>query len=391
MGDPFRSASSPAILLHPALQHIAIRVYRGHSLHGTQETSVHLGALIVALPNLTSLVWEGGSNNLLPRALELLGAQSPARLRGLRMDSCMRLPRPALLAISRFVNLEELSLGIDAGGESDPPLPPLDLPTLQTLSVSGRTFDIARVLSVLVSPNLSSLALTILRHERNPALDAALAALPPTLTTLDMRVKRILTPPPTVPLAEVLQPALGIPTLTHADFALEDSHLVTAREEDYAALAGAWPRLHALDIEFEHGRAMGEGGEPGVQALVAFARGCPDLVALTLPVLACANPPPAGAVPVFDHGLRSLVLADMFAGQDAEGPLRGQLRVLRTFELAQLLDRMFPNLDLSDEEVRREYWMSDTQWWRSIKIALAAFQRGRRGTHRDTVVPTAPL
>ncbi|KAI0822450.1 hypothetical protein BC628DRAFT_1501746 [Trametes gibbosa] len=131
-------------------------------------------------------------------------------------------------------------------------------------------------------------------------------------------------------------------------------------DEDVRAMAGAWPGLRVLEIALREGPAVsagaGEGGAsgarlPSVYSLEAFARQCPELVSLRLPVrqeagAALDEPAPgvgdaaegwdaaSGVGGGHGHGLREVWLAGAWFSREESG------RVRRFF------GRTFPRADL---------------------------------------------
>ncbi|KAH9914079.1 uncharacterized protein BXZ73DRAFT_106726 [Epithele typhae] len=117
---------------------------------------------------------------------------------------------------------------------------PIDLPTLRTLTVhQGPSTMLSQLLKALQAPTLSRLIML----PQNDDVD--------TLDELRALVAAVAAPPspPPVPLAEFLRPWLALPQLRDLTLRCRDPTALAAGDEDYLALACAWPGLRVLDVQ----------------------------------------------------------------------------------------------------------------------------------------------
>ena len=106
----------------------------------------------------------------------------------------------------------------------------------------------------------------------------------------------------------------------------------------FASVAKAWPQLVALSIATPDERADNAPTTRTITAhtLLVLARGCPRLQMLRLPRMQVPRPEDVHGYPVLRHGLRMLFVDQ--PGAVSEDDYAAS---------ALLLDRLFPELDLS--------------------------------------------
>ncbi|KAH9848624.1 hypothetical protein C2E23DRAFT_888881 [Lenzites betulinus] len=315
-------------------------------------------------PDVEELSLEGIE---LPASLEPLLAFK--RLRSLRLGTvaasvseivsyCAAMPTLSTLSVD-LTNSRASASGLTHGrssgtvhSESD-----LALHTLQELRVIGAPSTIAALLHA-VHPDspLQRVALSISIPASDPDSDsgprcAELLATRFARTLRSVRVQYARQASRATAFAHYARPLLPLRGLRECRIAVAGDAPVELRDEDVRAMAEAWPALAALGVTVRAspaaggmgtGPGMGGAGRPSVFSLAEFARHCPDLVSLRLPV--------HQAVPLHDearlgglrdegsaggvHGLREVWLdGAWFAQEDSE-------RVRRFFA------RTFPRADL---------------------------------------------
>ena len=111
---------------------------------------------------------------------------------------------------------------------------------------------------------------------------------------------------------------------------------------------------------------------PTVHALIALARHCPHLTCLCIPELDASVLPLVGSVPLMAHGPLDLCIQNLVGTED----------IVTQFDVAGILDRLFPRLDLEYgiEELQRYGDNPNPFLEESVNISnlLRAMQMGRR-------------
>lgn len=267
-----------------------------------------------------------------------------------------------LQSISQMTTLRDLTLevSLDRNSESVALLPLGGaFLGLHRLHLSGKIADLRRVFEVCECPRLSKLALSISGRTMVDSLLDGLAAicgrLPTSLIDLAMSISAKIsgletrTPVPSqIPglmrvttqrasALDILRPFLAFRALESVSIALEH-YAPRLSDADARAFAHAWPALArfafscerpALALLSRTARSITLAG------LAAFARGCPRLAALSLPVLdirAALAPSPLGE----GHGqtaLRALAVHEFLGGREAD-----------LFAVALALDVLFPSV-----------------------------------------------
>lgn len=179
---------------------------------------------------------------------------------------------------------------------------------------------------------------------------------------------------PPATLSAFITPLLALSSITV--FRLTSHpHGFSVNDADAAALARWWPRIVELVLYTRGVNDVSE-EEPLHEmvtsaALVTLARACPELRILALPGLCVAedelSPTKISEVPLLAHGLEKLDL--------------GRVIVADASMCALLLDRIFPQLDVSEEEYlgpALQRLDDVSQEWLPVKLALAAFRLASR-------------
>ena len=178
---------------------------------------------------------------------------------------------------------------------------------------------------------------------------------------------------PPATLSAFITPLLALSSITVFHLT-SHPHGFSVNNADVAALARGWPHIIELVL---YSRAFNDPtSEPLHEmvtsaALLTLARACPELRILALPGLCVAedelSPTKISEVPLLAHGLEKLDL--------------GRVMVTDASMCALLLDRIFPQLDVSEEEylgpaLQRIDDVSEE--WLPVKLALAAFRLASR-------------
>ncbi|KAI0366741.1 hypothetical protein BV20DRAFT_971472 [Pilatotrama ljubarskyi] len=400
------SASEPGriVLLTPTLRHLVLSVEP--ALSGTEEaqhiiTTVMEVAQKVCIPHLASL--RITSHGYLTASMQPVLPPWPqlSHLQELEIMTSFLLDAEILQTLSGFSGLRKLT--VSARLLFDVTALPITRPrspfsALRDLKIIGAPRVCAIFLEAVAPVQLDSLALRFTEWHLMPQDDPELALLMAALTTTATRALRRLEfafasyQLPTS-LLEVVQPALALDGLTHVTFRmdkLQDSLPVT--DAALCTMAQAWPNL--VDFEMSFGESDGDEEDlaiddpPSAQALILFAQRHPRLVRLVWPYVCMTEPfglPELRTVPLLDHGLQ--VFRTSLVEKDGLPKHRAY---------AMLLDRLFPNLDLSDADAqypgtKMMYYRERHQNWHDVEQLLLAIQDGRRGAHRLPVSPSAPI
>ncbi|KAI0359197.1 hypothetical protein OH77DRAFT_1010464 [Trametes cingulata] len=271
------------------------------------------------------------------------------------------------------------------------------LPLVEKIRLSSTLPGLANVLGVVSFAALSSLEFEAWYYCH--ILDIAISTdLPPILSALPSGLRRLHVAIACISCDDKhhLEPAGVFATLAQSQPGLEDvsftfqgflGHLNT--NEMLLAAAGSWPNLTSYRLAFQFGSdsvhrptnrntppwyRRRDGSLPSVATLIRFAESHPRLRHLHLPGIdMCGSLPSRRTfVPALNHGLRSLDLS--FLQQDR--PL---------FELALILDKLFPNLDLTGAEdfaVVSSHSSGDPDLTiHMLHTILLALQIGRRHPH----------
>ncbi|KAI0366735.1 hypothetical protein BV20DRAFT_628981 [Pilatotrama ljubarskyi] len=258
-------------------------------------------------------------------------------------------------------------------------------PTLRDLKIIGRPRVCSIFLEAVAPVQLESLALEftewLLALQDDPEVAFLNAALT-TTTTRALRRLRFTFSSYQLPgsLLEIAQPTRALDGLTHVAFRinkLEDGLPVTGTA--LCTMAQAWPNL--VDFEMSIGESNGDDEDldiddpPTARALIQFAERHPRLVRLVWPYVCMAESfelPELRTVPLLDHGLQ--VFRTSLVEKDGLPKHRAY---------AMLLDRLFPNLDLSDADARYPgtkmmFYRERHQNWHDVEQLLLAIQDGRK-------------
>ncbi|KAH9914084.1 uncharacterized protein BXZ73DRAFT_81757 [Epithele typhae] len=197
---------------------------------------------------------------------------------------------PALRSVGTLKQLVALSINCSTTGDWDG-VTSIDLPTLQTLIVPvGSSTALCLLLKALQAPKLNRLVMLAENHhvdtlDEIAALVAAVAASPISTTIHDLTLH--IDPKPLVradnriaggtPLAEFLGPWLTLSPLRALTVHCRDPGAIAAGDDDYYALACAWPELQNIVVrDCGHGPRH-DGPDPSRATTYHFAMHCRQL------------------------------------------------------------------------------------------------------------------
>ncbi|KAI0352060.1 hypothetical protein OH77DRAFT_1409962 [Trametes cingulata] len=396
------------ILLSPTLRHLVISAEPSPS-HVVMDEAEHIANTVmdvvrkVCIPHLDSL--RIVSLTHLPIAVETL--VSPwtqlSHLQELEIACTYPVEADMLQTLATFPQLRKLTLStavyVDTSLIQPPNRPTPAFPALQELKLIGRARVTPLYLERIAPTSLTSLSLKFTEWPSALQDDAELTQLKTALTATATRALRRLEftfaarhfPSD---ILEIVQPVLPLDGLTHIALRIEKlQEFFPLTETTLCAMATAWPNL----VDFEISVAESDGDDhdldvedpPTAQSLILFAEQHPKLVRLVWPYVCMTvirTLPELRAVPLLDHGLQ------VFRTSIVE---KAPMPTYRAY--AMLLDRLFPNLDLTDADIRYPaatkltYFRERHGNWYDVEQLLLAIQEGRRGSHRLPVPSTNVL
>ncbi|KAI0333327.1 hypothetical protein GY45DRAFT_1432553 [Cubamyces sp. BRFM 1775] len=387
----------PLILVSPTLWHLGISVHESILSEDDLALSSLFSSLGPVFASLESLIIDAGSyvglvDNWLTspdcetrfidltdaRALQHLEIQTPLyTVSNSFVRSCEDIGLRSLSLV-----IAELDLDVSFDNEDPSPL----RVTLRELHLSGDPHLLMPFIEHVVGPSLEVLDLqfTGIRHtplnEFHTILGRVVAKISPNVTRFSLTLADSDIEMPwdmrQVPAIELLRPLLPKAHLTHVALILaykRDHGLFT--QQDMVAMADIWPNLVELRISNTQCQPPSNGhrSSPCVGDLIHFAERHPRLEHLVLPSLnADAKSLPAlHEVPQLNHRLEFLRIQ----------AITGFPYYRTTFALAQILDRVFPYLDLSRPQFEGPRGIGRTRVdvWDEVERALLALQTGRRG------------
>ncbi|KAM5540935.1 hypothetical protein V8D89_005246 [Ganoderma adspersum] len=292
------------------------------------------------------------------------------RLRHLKLRPGTHVELNHLRPLTALPNLEYLDIRLSA---RDPPNLRIALPGLRSLAVSCWNFDIIGTLLAHVdTPELRTFSLTE-EHgystnisQELPGHIRALVTKCPSLAAFEWissdRGYRGLSG---VPLAELVAPLLSHRGMRRLSVSLGDNGpVVPYTPADFRTIAEAWPDLEAFRLHGREYRRDGSGGARAEQyadleSIVAFARHCPRLRSLHVPVVQF-DPSDSDAVaeelvrraqsPVSPHWLHELFVEHIHMTSGCSGERDGdRRRELSTVQFRGLMEKVFPSAIVRDQ------------------------------------------
>ncbi|OCH92359.1 hypothetical protein OBBRIDRAFT_833483 [Obba rivulosa] len=210
--------------------------------------------------------------------------------------------RSTLAALSRVRNLIQLELRVRL--DDDPSGPLLTFPLLQHLILRGHSSHLADVLAAISAPSLTKLVISeatcFSTTECQEVLRVVVERFGSSLRIMQFEMSLMNNGADEV--LNVIEPLLNLHDIQEVHLYLMFWKSLRFADDDVRRLAQAWTRIRRLIMSY--GTTFP--ALPTFHALEYFARYCPDLTYVILPVLDLS---PCGCdadVPSFDHGLKFL-------------------------------------------------------------------------------------
>lgn len=249
----------------------------------------------------------------------------------------------AIRLLERLGPLETMSLSIRLGEchtATDLDLK-IGFPKLSYFNLAGSAVDVANFLVAARLVALKNLEVTLAGSTDMPALEECIAQMGAhlfqALRSLNMTVTTMPPQSPTAILGDVISPLYALKGLKSVGLDL-GAYVPHTSDNDLIALACAWPKLDWLSIgggSPPNVRRLTTLRRPTVRGLVELAQRCPRLRIINLPTLDTSQLPSPESVPTLGRARTKRLSLDWISASG--GPVR--------FELAVLLDRLFPELE----------------------------------------------
>ncbi|KAI0356991.1 hypothetical protein OH77DRAFT_187499 [Trametes cingulata] len=356
--------------LSPSLRRVTVYVQVGHRTGPTlppptppgpplqsDRGARHAGGLLRVLDEMSPDVEElslEGMELPTPTSLEPLSAFK--RLRSLHLGSVAAPVSVILSYCAAMPNLSSLSVDLTRCNTNlhlaSHKVRPQDEPTLhalEVLRVVGTPSCIEELLCAVDSPRLRSvsISLSIPEHDRTGGtrgLGLLGSRFSASLQTVRVHYKRTSARAAAAharPFAQYAQPLLPLRNTRECSLTIEDVAPIRMTDADVQTMAEAWPALTTLEILLRSSAGAGAPTAlPSITALGAFARVCPHLTSLRIPMsqdvsaLEAVETTRSSAPDGRAHGLRTLWLsAAWFTREESR-------RVMRH------LEQTFPDVDL---------------------------------------------
>ncbi|KZT63430.1 hypothetical protein DAEQUDRAFT_815657 [Daedalea quercina L-15889] len=223
---------------------------------------------------------------------------------------------------------------------------------LEDIHLAGSISDLRRVFEATQYPKLTNLALSILTAPTVTVLKDALVAICSRVSNSIYEAHLYISgqiPSPSLPVSDILEPYLAFASMSSMNMEL-DHYIPRMDDADARAFASAWPALthfHLLygpSLPIQLRQHTQTPGAPGVTVagLAEFARGCPKLDVLTLPLLDVRGlPSPPVVPPVGQAAMHHLQIHEYLGGETAN-----------LLDLAVIIDRLFPHVGGMRRSVR---------------------------------------
>ncbi|KAI0667119.1 hypothetical protein C8Q78DRAFT_1082620 [Trametes maxima] len=290
------------------------------------------------------------------------------------LDDMITLAPSVLQTLASF-NLRELNIGIEVFDVEENPshTPGAFLPVLRKLTVRGPSGPTSRFVEYAAGSDLESLAL-IFDDVSFPSETMLLEDFARAARCLTQSARRF-TAKFVSQVVDRLSPAFDInsivfplfPASNLTDISLRFIRMYTALHgETLQNITNAWPQLSKLHIEEEI--IVHDGfNDLDLQDILNMVTRLPALRRLTLPYLNIDELPSLETLQLLNHNLATLRISTL--------PNRGYKEYL---ELALLLDRAFPDLDLCTAAMERNV----DNAWNEVERILLPLQIGRRAASR---------
>ncbi len=368
------------LVLCPTLRHLALTI--NHTSHRIAESSPIIDTVMervqkISVPNLEGLRVTAASTDL-PFNPDIMPYARLAHLRELEILSSCLFDKDSLQELLAFPNLRKLTvnprfLGDMVGDELTP-----GFRALLDLKIIGYPAVVSQFLQWTSPPALESLAIEYADWTLTPDVPDSL---PLGGTTKSLRRLQITFASYLLPssLLELMRPILESDGMTHISITLAHLEMeLPITETELQTMADAWPNLVEFEIdvkEIDGGEeVLDYNGRPSPRSLITFAERHPRLVRLVWPFVETFD---ASGIrdmqnaPALGHGLQ--VFRSCIVRNDGLPKHR---------EFATFIDRLFPNLDLSDVQypvvAKSHYGRQRYKNWHDVEQFLLAIQTGRR-------------
>ena len=357
--------------LSPSITHLRVS-FR----HGSMDSSTYVGEpeaaiaralfrlILQKLPNLATLTLSSDFS-----ALHL--SESGAELNDLMLPLLAHMPSLRVL-VAFISHISETNSALkDTFCE------------LRTLEVQGSSGDLSRFFSRVELAKLDTLRVYITESPDIHAVCHVFQAIHSAMVKDVRDIYLCITPEsglgqPPIHLREIIASLLTLENINH--FHVVNIHYIPhVSDDDILALARAWPKLESLAIWHELRSSPAVFQNPGITSLVNLASLCPSLRYVNLPFIDVTSVPNKHALAFTGHAaLRFLDL----------GSFVGAANTVNLFDLAIVLDLLFPNLELQvgalesnvSELASRLLDLEDRclDPWQLVRMMLSAIQL-RRG------------
>ncbi|KAI0657724.1 hypothetical protein C8Q70DRAFT_1121371 [Cubamyces menziesii] len=382
----------PVILASPTIRHLEIStdIDRDHVSEdvAVQSLCSHLEPIFASLESLTvdsRIALDGSTGSLVhpSSGATLLHLTGLPALQHLHVASIHMPLSSRLVHIWEIIDLRSLTLTIDELDEGLFPPGNPDSPlrnTLRNLCVKGNPYDIAKLVEYAAGPALEVLDVQFNNIEHTPTED---------IFACFNRIAEYISPHvhhislhlccdqdllnEEIAARRFLRPLLPKAHLTHITIIYENA-FGSLSYRDFAKIVNAWPNLSVFRIEDTRSFFLQDDGvqlAPRIADLARFAQNHPGLRHLVIPVLNHHLLPPPRKFPKLVHELEIFRICTLSKHASYES----------LFDMALLLDRLFPNLDVC--EATRDWTPAKDPGWVNVERALLALQRGREGAHRS--------
>ncbi|KAI0372407.1 hypothetical protein BV20DRAFT_69513 [Pilatotrama ljubarskyi] len=320
--------------------------------YGLKPTAGLLHVLDELSPDVEELSLEGMElPNPTPASLEPLLAFK--RLRSLHLGS-LSAPVSVILSYcaampslqSLSVDLTQCNSNLHLISRGTPPQDEPALHALEVLRVAGTPSTIEELLGAVHSAQLRSVSISVTIPEHDltggtRCLSVLGSRFSTSLQSVRVHYKHANSrmASPARPFAHYVQPLLPLRDLRECSVTIEDNAPIRMTNADVQTMAEGWPALSSLEVVLRS-RAGAPAALPSITALESFARFCPDLTSLRLPLcpdlsaLSASETTRSGAPVGRAHRLRSLWLSAVWFTREESR------RVMR------YLVQTFPSVDL---------------------------------------------
>ncbi|PIL32329.1 hypothetical protein GSI_05575 [Ganoderma sinense ZZ0214-1] len=262
------------------------------------------------------------------------------RLHSLTTSPEMALNQHVLQVFSSVATLQTLSCCIDLSGISALVLPSDPFLQLTNIDLRAHSDHLLTFFRACPFPNLVHIGLQIthppsVSHPRDIFIALCQHCDPKLIKSFDVDVMYRFAARPRS-LMEYVEPLMALRNM--GSFRLVFMYTEPSIcDGDILRIGAAWPRLTRLNVDHHTTKyAQPDVAAPSLSAIVELARRCPALTFLVIPELDPRALPEQSAVPALGHALRTLAIDNVLP------PLSSQVFI----DMATILDRVFPSLDL---------------------------------------------